>query len=70
MARKRVTVTQENDTGRNLRFHDNYTGEDMSRPAFVRQIKEGNYPHYHIRTIHGVETPVSNPDGSEHNNLD
>lgn len=67
---KRVRVTQESDTGRNERFHDNRTGRDMSRPEFVRQIESGNYPNYHIREINGVRTPVSNPDSSENNNLD
>lgn len=70
MANKRVTVTQESDTGRNQRFHDNRTGADMTRVAFVRKIEQGNYPNYHIRDINGVKTPVSNPDGSENNNLD
>ena len=70
MSRKRVTVTRENDAGRNLRFHDNYRGTDMSRVEFVRQISTGNYPNYHIRNINGVDTPVSNPDGKESNNLD
>ncbi len=70
MARKRITVTQENQTGRNQKFHDNYTGEDMSREQFVSKIKRGEYQNYHVRTINGVETPVSNPDQSEANNLD
>jgi hypothetical protein len=70
MARKRISVTQENETGRNERFRDNYTGEDMSRAKLVRRIKRGEYKNYHVREINGIETPVSNPDGSEHNNLD
>lgn len=70
MARKRITVTSESDTGRNLRFHDNYTGRDMNRPEFVREIEGGNYPNYHVRNVNGVKTPVSNPDDSENNNLD
>jgi hypothetical protein len=67
---KRVTVTRESESGRNERFHDNYTGNDMSRPEFVRQIESGNYPNYHVREINNVKTPVSNPDSSENNNLD
>ena len=67
---KRITVTRESDTGRNERFHDNQTKRDMTRTEFVRQIESGNYPHYHIRKINGVKTPVSNPDSSENNNLD
>jgi hypothetical protein len=70
MARKRITVTGEDETGRNQEFHDNYTGQDMCREEFVDQIKQGEYPRYHIRNINGVETPVSNPDQSEANNLD
>ena len=69
MARKRVTVTQETGSGRNQKFHDNFTGEDMSRAGFVRQIESGNYNKYHVREINGVKTPVSNPDGKDGNNL-
>jgi len=70
MARKRITVTEESGTGRNERFHDNFSGVDMTRPQFVREIERGNYPNYHVREINGVKTPVSNPDDSENNNLD
>ncbi len=66
---KRVTVTQESDSGRNERFHDNFTGSNMTRNQFVRQIERGNYPNHHIREINGVKTPVSNPDNSENNDL-
>lgn len=66
---KRVKVTQEADTGRNERFHDNFTGNDMTRNQFVNEIKRGSYDNYHIRNINGVDTPVSNPDGSRNNNL-
>ena len=62
MARKRVTVKRKSDTGRNLQFHDNYTGADMSRARFVQEIERGNYTRYHVRVINGVKTPVSNPD--------
>ncbi len=70
MARKRVTVTQETETGRNQRFHDNRTGADMTRAQFVSRIERGDYPNYHVREINDVKTPVSNPDGKEGNNLD
>lgn len=66
---KRVKVTAESKTGRNQRFHDNFTGDDMSRPEFVRQIKQDKYPNYHVRDINGVPTPASNPDRSRNNNL-
>lgn len=67
---KRITVTKQSETGRNERFHDNFTGADMSRAQFVSQIKKGNYENYHIRNINGVPTPVSNPDKTKNNNLD
>lgn len=66
---KRVTVTQENSTGRNERFHDNFTGQDMTRNQFVKAINNGNYDNYHVRNINGVSTPVSNPDSTRNNNL-
>lgn len=67
---KRVSVTDESDTGRNQQFRDNRTGRSMSRPEFVRRIEQGDYDQYHVRMINGVKTPVSNPDRSENNNLD
>lgn len=66
---KRVTVTQESDSGRNERFHDNFTGSNMTRNQFVREFERGNYPNHHIREINGAKTPVSNPDNRENNNL-
>jgi len=70
MANKRVTVTKESSTGRNQQFHDNRTGANMSRPGFVKKIEQGAYSNYHVRTINGLKTPVSNPDGRPGNNLD
>jgi hypothetical protein len=42
--RPRVTVIQESPGGWNQRFHDNRTGEGMTRAGFVREIERGNYP--------------------------
>lgn len=66
---KRVTVTKETSTGRNIKFHDNRTGKNMTRSQFVSKINSGAYKNYHVRTINGVKTPVSNPDRSTNNNL-
>lgn len=68
--RKRITVIKEDDKGRNIIFRDNLYGKDLSKEKFVKEIKQGIYKDYHIRTINKVETPVSNPDKSEKNNLD
>lgn len=70
MAKPRVTVTYESDSGRNERFRDYQTGKEMTRKKFVREIEKGKYEDYHVREINGVPTPVSNPDKSEKNNLD
>ena len=67
---KTVIVTSENDSGRNLKFHDKKSGENMSRADFVKKIEDGKYDDYHIRKINGTKTPISNPDGKEGNNLD
>ena len=67
---KKVVVTSESDSGRNLKFHDNKSGKDMTRSEFVKQIESGNFPDYHVRKINGIKTPISNPDGKEGNNLD
>ncbi|PRN00064.1 hypothetical protein [Aliarcobacter cryaerophilus] len=69
MGRQRVSVTKESNTGRNLGFHDNYKGSDMTRSEFVREINNGNYENYHVRSINGIPTPVSNPDSKRNNNL-
>ena len=69
MGRQRVSVTRESNTGRNERFHDNYSGTDMTRSQFVREINNGNYENYHVRNINGIPTPVSNPDSTRNNNL-
>lgn len=66
----RITVTEESETGRNIRFHDTLTGRNMNDQQFVRSIENGRYEDYHVRVINGVKTPVSNPDKSKKNNLD
>ena len=70
MAKNRVSVTEESDSGRNKRFRDHSNGREMSRTEFVRKIESGQYPDYHVRKVNGVKTPASNPDGNRRNNLD
>lgn len=67
---KTVVVTDESDSGRNQKFHDNKSGNDMTRAGFVKEIEQGNYGDYHVRVVNGLKTPVSNPDGRVGNNLD
>ena len=65
----RVIVTKESSTGRNLAFLDTKTNQPLTRAAFVKGINDGAYPDYHTRLIHGVITPVSNPNSSSGDNL-
>lgn len=66
---KKIVVTKESNSGRNTQFLDNQTGKEMTRGGFVKEIKSGNYPGFHVRKINDVLTPCSNPDKSEKNNL-
>ncbi len=66
----RVKVTQESDSGRNQRFRDTRTGQEMTRAQFVKKIENGQYDNYHVRKINNIKTPVSNPDETTNNNLD
>ena len=66
---KRIKVTKESVTGRNLEFHDNFTGKDMTRSQFVKEINNGNYDNYTVKKINNLDTPVSKADSSRNNNL-
>ena len=66
---KRVKVTQQTETGRNVKFHDNFTNSDMTNNQFVKKIKSGSYENYSVKKINGVDTPVSKPDKTKNNNL-
>ncbi|WCZ18911.1 hypothetical protein HLG73_05990 [Lacticaseibacillus paracasei] len=67
---KRVNVTSENKSGRNEKFHDNFTGKNMNRSQFVQAIQNGEYKNYTVRNLHGLKTPASKPDSTTNNNLD
>ena len=70
MARKPFRTTRETETGRNTHFENPWTGRELTRGQFVKEIERGDHPGYHVRKINGVDTPVSNPDGKPGNNLD
>jgi hypothetical protein len=66
----KVEVIKESITGRNERFRDTRTGQEMTRNQFVKAIDKGTYGNdYYHRKINGMETPVSKPDGNPKNNL-
>lgn len=64
---KQIKVTKQSQSGRNEMFQ--VGKRSMSRQTLVQSIENGNHPNYHIRTINGVKTPVSNPDKNANNNL-
>lgn len=66
---KTVRVTNESDSGRNLKFYDTKSHKSMNRPEFVKQIEQGKFPDYYVRKMNGLKTPISKPDKSESNNL-
>lgn len=68
-ASKTVIVLKADANGRNEIFYDLKKLRIMSCAEFVDQIRAGSYPGYAVKTIHGVATPVSNPDGRKTNNL-
>lgn len=69
MAKGKVKVISETDSGRNTKFKDTQSGNEMTRHQFVQKIKQGKYPKYHVRNVNGQDTPASNPDGKKANNL-
>ena len=69
MSVPRVTVIEQEESGRNTRFRDNRTGWIMTRAEFVRHIEGGRYAEFHVRVINRIKTPASNPDRRKKNNL-
>jgi len=65
----RVSVLEENETGRNKKFIDNKTGHEMTRAQFANKIDAGEYSDYHVKKVNGLRTPVSNPNGNKDDNL-
>ena len=70
MAKGRVTVTDESDSGLNRRFRDSTTGNEMTRGQFADGIARGDYPTYHVQRLpDGRRIPRSNPNGKQGDNL-
>lgn len=70
MAKQRLIVTKESNTGMNQEFHDTKTGENMTRTEVARTIDAGKYPAYHHFRNHEGELIIrSNPNGKSDDNL-
>ena len=66
---KPIVVLKEDKKGRNELFFDLVKNVPLTREEFVTAIEAGSYPGYTVKVIHGIATPVSNPDGRQTNNL-
>ncbi|MBI9100650.1 MAG: DUF3892 domain-containing protein [Spirochaetaceae bacterium] len=70
MAKSRLIVTKEEDTGMNAQFKDTGTGETLTRTEVARRIDQGQYSNYHhYRDDNNRLVIRSNPDGKKSNNL-
>ncbi|MCR8547190.1 DUF3892 domain-containing protein [Salipiger sp. P9] len=69
MAKKRITVTRESESGLNTHFNVPGQGE-ITRGRLADQIERGQHPDYHVQKLpDGRRIPRSNPNGSENDNL-
>lgn len=66
---KPVIVLKEDERGRNEIFFDLEKKVILTAVEFVAQIEAGQYPNYTVKMVHGIATPVSNPDSRKTNNL-
>ena len=66
---KPVIVLKEGEKGRNELFYDQVRDKVLTREDFVTLIEKGEYPHYTVKLINDLKTPVSKPDSWETNNL-
>ena len=64
-----VIVLDESKKGKNITFYDFLLRKVMNKAEFVSSIKNGDYPNYELRVIHGDEIPVSKKDGVTLDNL-
>lgn len=69
MAKKRITVSRESETGLNTHFDVRGRGE-MTRGQLATEIERGLHEGYHVQKLpDGRRIPRSNPNGSENDNL-
>ena len=68
---KRLSVKSESSTGFNKVLHDNRLWFNMTINQAVKNVENGLYPNYHVRTQQdtGKKFIASNPDRSKRNNL-
>lgn len=73
MSKKKLVVTKENKTGRNIEFQDVGNNRKMSNTKLIKRLKRGNSIYNENYCVkhdkNGNEYVSSKPDGSMNNNL-
>jgi hypothetical protein len=64
-----IVVLDESKKGKNRIFYDFLLKKVMNKQEFVTAIKNGDYPNFELRIIHGDEIPTSKKDGVTIDNL-
>ncbi len=73
MAKGKVEVIKENETGRNILFQNMGNHEIMTLGQFVNRIENKNSVYsenYYVRLQNGIKTPVSKPNNIKYDNLE
>ena len=73
MAKGKVEVIKENETGRNILFQNMGNHEIMTLGQFVDRIENKNSVYsenYYVRLQNGIKTPVSKPNNIKYDNLE
>jgi len=68
MAREKITVTRETDTGLNTHFSVPGQGV-LTRGRLADQVDAGRHDGYHVRRVDGRRIIASNPNGRTEDNL-
>lgn len=66
---KPIVALSKSKSGRNQAFFDLHKRVAFTREELVAMIRAGEYPGYSVKTIRGVETPVSKRDGRKVNSI-
>ncbi len=73
MSKKKLIVTKENKTGRNIEFQDVGNNRKMSNTELIKRLKTGksiyNEDYCVKHDKNGSEYVSSKPDGNKNNNL-
>ena len=66
---KCLRVIEESESGRNTRFLNEITGQELTAAEAIGAAKNGQFPEYDVIMCNGEETLRSKADGATANNL-